>query len=292
MSWSEHCTRHQNQAEDHNASIRSPHFITTDDLTWKLLDRHLLRRFFEGKCFIFLFLLATCTLGVRRARTPFLTPVRAQLHSVALTKRLPSQRFKTLPPSSIANCQRSRDMCGVGPATTRLLRGLLFFGTELDQLSTLRIRSGYHSFLEVHGYVELDYLCHKAFPPTSQIAWQFAVLTFGCPCSSNNKFNSKFAAYSRISLARHFSQILRCSTSLTEHSAGQCCRFNIAAILVASEIPSLCDSAADFGAIVGKLPPAAKTHLIRPTRERERPTEIAMPTAKDEFENYQDLVHS
>ncbi len=47
---------------------------------------------------------------------------------------------------------------------------------------------------------------------------------------------------------------------------------------------SFYDVATNLSAIVSKLLSAVKTRLIRPTRQREWPAEIAMPATKEELD--------
>ncbi len=52
------------------------------------------------------------------------------------------------------------------------------------------------------------------------------------------------------------------------------------------------DSAAISARFYANFFPHSKAHLISPTRQREWPTETALPTTKQEFEGHQDVVNS
>jgi hypothetical protein len=52
-----------------------------------------------------------------------------------------------------------------------------------------------------------------------------------------------------------------------------------------SKILFCCDDAANLDTIVRKLPAAVEADLIRPTRQRKRPADIAVPATKEKLQS-------
>ena len=52
-----------------------------------------------------------------------------------------------------------------------------------------------------------------------------------------------------------------------------------------SKILFCCDDAANLDTIVRKLPTAVEADLIRPTRQRKRPADIAVPATKEKLQS-------